>query len=84
MLLVVSYIIFLVKILINNKEYHVKTNGNGDSSDGIVSVLEANALESNCGKHETAHKEPNLHICMSIFLSFKSYRVGDFANLCYI
>jgi hypothetical protein len=45
-----------MKILRKNKERHVKANGKGDFSDGLVDALEANALESNCGKHETAHK----------------------------
>lgn len=55
-LLTVSCIIFVMKILRKNKERHVKANGKGDFSDGLVDALEANALESNCGKHETAHK----------------------------
>ena len=67
-LLTVSFIIFMMKILRKNKERHVKTNGKGDFSDGIVDALEANVLESNCSKRETAHKVPNLHICRNIFL----------------
>ena len=64
--LTVSYIIFVLKILIKINEHHIKTNGNGDVNHGIVDVLETNASESNCGKHETDRKVPNL--CMSIFL----------------
>ena len=56
----------MTKILIRINEHHIKTNGNGDFNDGIVDVLEANALESNCVKHETGRNVPDL--CMDIFL----------------
>jgi hypothetical protein len=65
-LLRVRYIIFVTKILIRINEHHIKTNGNGDFNDGIVDVLEANDLESNCVKHETGRNVPDL--CMDIFL----------------
>jgi len=55
-----------MKILMKINEHRIKTNGNGDFNDGTVEVLEASALESNCGKHETGRKVPNL--CMNIFL----------------